>query len=254
MRKAEHMKNFFTILGGMGTIATESLARQLNHRIKITKDQDYLNYVLVNDAQIPDRTAYIKDHSQPNFFLNLREDVLQQAQLKPDFFIMPCNTAHYFYDDLAALTDVPFLHMMRIAVHRFVQDYPDETKIGLIATEGSIYDHLYVDELAKVGRKAELGGPEIQPLVTELIYDNIKQKGVVDAELYYRILRKMHDEYGCEVILLGCTELSLAQEKASDHPYNIIDPQSIIADVAIELELKIRAGMAPAEAVKKYLY
>ncbi len=254
MRKAEHMKNFFTILGGMGTIATESLARQLNHRIKITKDQDYLNYVLVNDAQIPDRTAYIKDHSQPNFFLNLREDVLQQAQLKPDFFIMPCNTAHYFYDDLAALTDVPFLHMMRIAVHRFVQDYPDETKIGLIATEGSIYDHLYVDELAKVGRKAELGGPEIQPLVTELIYDNIKQKGVVDAELYHRILRKMHDEYGCEVILLGCTELSLAQEKAPDHPYNIIDPQLIIADVAIELELKIRAGMAPAEAVKKYLY
>ena len=254
MRKAEHMKNFFTILGGMGTIATESLARQLNHRIKITKDQDYLNYVLVNDAQIPDRTAYIKDHSQPNFFLNLREDVLQQAQLKPDFFIMPCNTAHYFYDDLAALTDVPFLHMMRIAVHRFVQDYPDETKIGLIATEGSIYDHLYVDELAKVGRKAELGGPEIQPLVTELIYDNIKQKGVVDAELYHRILRKMRDEYGCEVILLGCTELSLAQEKAPDHPYNIIDPQSIIADVAIELELKIRAGMAPAEAVKKYLY
>lgn len=254
MRKAEHMKNFFTILGGMGTIATESLARQLNHRIKITKDQDYLNYVLVNDAQIPDRTAYIKDHSQPNFFLNLREDVLQQAQLKPDFFIMPCNTAHYFYDDLAALTDVPFLHMMRIAVHRFVQDYPDETKIGLIATEGSIYDHLYVDELAKVGRKAELGGPEIQPLVTELIYDNIKQKGVVDAELYHRILRKMHDEYGCEVILLGCTELSLAQEKAPDHQYNIIDPQSIIADVAIELELKIRAGMAPAEAVKKYLY
>lgn len=254
MRKAEHMKNFFTILGGMGTIATESLARQLNHRIKITKDQDYLNYVLVNDAQIPDRTAYIKDHSQPNFFLNLREDVLQQAQLKPDFFIMPCNTAHYFYDDLVALTDVPFLHMMRIAVHRFVQDYPDETKIGLIATEGSIYDHLYVDELAKVGRKAELGGPEIQPLVTELIYDNIKQKGVVDAELYHRILRKMHDEYGCEVILLGCTELSLAQEKAPDHPYNIIDPQSIIADVAIELELKIRAGMAPTEAVKKYLY
>lgn len=248
------MKNFFTILGGMGTIATESLARQLNHRIKITKDQDYLNYILVNDAQVPDRSAYIKDHSKPNFFFSLRDDVIQQSKLDPDFFIMPCNTAHYFYDDLAKLTDVPFLHMMRIAVHRFVQDYPDETKIGLIATEGSIYDHLYVDELAKVGRKPELGGPEIQPLVTELIYDNIKQKGVVDVELYHRILRKMHDEYGCRVILLGCTELSLAQEKAPDHPYNIIDPQSIIADVAIELELKIRAGMAPAEAVKKYLY
>jgi len=56
------------------------------------------------------------------------------------------------------------------------------------------------------------------------------------------------------VILLGCTELSLAQEKAPDHPYNVIDPQVILADVAIELELKIRAGMDPKTAIKKYMY
>ena len=114
------MKHFFSIIGGMGTIATESYVRLINHRVKITKDQDYLNYILVNDAQIPDRTAYIMDHSQPNFFYDLKDDVLSQSKLNPDFFVMPCNTAHYFYDDLAALTDVPFLHMMRIAVHKFV--------------------------------------------------------------------------------------------------------------------------------------
>ncbi|MBA1392677.1 amino acid racemase [Lactobacillus sp. XV13L] len=248
------MKNFFSIIGGMGTIATESYVHLLNHRIKITKDQDYLNYILVNDAQIPDRTAYIKDHTQPNFFNDLRADVLQQAQLGPDFFVMPCNTAHYFYDDLVKLTTIPFLHMMRIAVHKFVEDYPHEQKIGLIATEGSIYDHLYADEIARAGRTVELGGPEIQPLVTELIYGQIKERGVVVADLYHRILRLMHDRYGCNVILLGCTELSLAQEKAPDHPYNIIDPQLIIADVAIELELAIRAGADPQRAIQKYLY
>lgn len=147
------MKHFFSIIGGMGTIATESYVRLINHRVKITKDQDYLNYILVNDAQIPDRTAYIMDHSKPNFFYDLKDDVLSQSKLNPDFFVMPCNTAHYFYNDLAALTDVPFLHMMRIAVHKFVDDFPKEEKIGLIATEGSIYDHLYVDELERVGKK-----------------------------------------------------------------------------------------------------
>lgn len=248
------MKNFFSIIGGMGTIATESYVHQLNHRIKIAKDQDYLNYILVNDAQVPDRTAYIKDHTKPNFFFSLRDDVLQQAKLGPDFFVMPCNTAHYYYDDLAKLTDIPFLHMMRIAVHKFVDEYPDEKKIGLIATEGSIYDHLYADEIRAAGRDLELGGPEIQPLVTELIYADIKEKGIVDKDLYHKILRTMHDQYGCNVILLGCTELSLAQEKAPDHPYNVIDPQTIIADVAIELELKIRSGMEPKVAVQKYLY
>lgn len=248
------MKHFFSIIGGMGTIATESYVHLLNHRIKITKDQDYLNYILVNDAQIPDRTAYIKDHRQPNFWNDLHDDVLQQAKLNPDFFVMPCNTAHYFYDELASLTQIPFLHMMRIAVHKFVDEYPQEKKIGLIATEGSIYDHLYVDELQKVDRQAELGGPEVQPLVTKLIYSNIKEKGVVDAKLYHRILRIMHDQYNCNVILLGCTELSLAQEKAPHHPYHVIDPQSIMADVAIELEMKIRSGKDPKQVIQKYLY
>lgn len=248
------MKHFFSIIGGMGTIATESYVRLINHRVKIARDQDYLNYILVNDAQIPDRTAYIKDHSKTNFFPDLKDDVLGQAKLNPDFFVMPCNTAHYFYNDLAALTDIPFLHMMRIAVHKFIEEYPKESKIGLIATEGSIYDHLYEDEIQRVHREVEFGGPEIQPMVTKLIYRDIKEKGIVDGKLYHQILQKMHDDYGCNVILLGCTELSLAQEKAPDHPYNVIDPQSIIADVSIELALKIRNGMDPKEACAKYMY
>ena len=167
---------------------------------------------------------------------------------------MPCNTAHYFYHDLAALTDIPFLNMMDIAVHHFMEKFPKEEKIGLIATEGSIFDKLYENSIVKNGRKVELGGNEIQPLVNELIYSDIKENGYVDGELYHRILRKMHDDYGCNVILLGCTELSLAQEKAPNHPYNVIDPQSILADVTIELALKIRNGMDVNKAVSKYLY
>lgn len=248
------MKHFFTILGGMGTIATESYVRLINHRVKISKDQDYLNYILVNDAQIPDRTAYIKDHTKENFFFALKDDVEKQSLLKPDFFVMPCNTAHYFYHDLAALTDIPFLNMMDIAVHHFMEKFPKEEKIGLIATEGSIFDKLYENSIVKNGKKVELGGNEIQPLVNELIYSDIKENGYVDGELYHRILRKMHDDYGCNVILLGCTELSLAQEKAPNHPYNVIDPQSILADVTIELALKIRNGMDVDKAVSKYLY
>lgn len=41
------MKHFFSIIGGMGTIATESYVRLINHRVKIARDQDYLNYILV---------------------------------------------------------------------------------------------------------------------------------------------------------------------------------------------------------------
>lgn len=248
------MKHFFSILGGMGTLSTESYLKLINHRVKISQDQDYLNYLLVNDAQIPDRTAFILDHSKPNFFDDLKEDVLAQANLKPDFFVMPCNTAHYFYDELAHLINIPFLNMIQIASHKFVEEVPNESKIGLIATEGSIYDHLYEDELHKLGKKVEFGGPEIQPMVNDLIYRNIKEKGKIDSKLYHNILKKMHDNYGCNVVLLGCTELSLAQEKTPDHPYQIIDPQLIMADITIELALKIRKGMDAKKACASYLY
>lgn len=47
------MKHFFSIIGGMGTIATESYVRLINHRVKIAKDQDYLNYILVMMLKFP---------------------------------------------------------------------------------------------------------------------------------------------------------------------------------------------------------
>lgn len=144
--------------------------------------------------------------------------------------------------------------MIQIALHKFVEEFPNESKIGLIATEGSIYDHLYEDELHKLGKKVEFGGPEIQPMVNDLIYRNIKEQGKIDSKLYHNILKKMHDNYGCNVVLLGCTELSLAQEKVPDHPYQIIDPQSIMADITIELALKIRKGMDAKKACASYLY
>lgn len=41
------MENFFTILGGMGTLATESFIHTLNKRTEAHRDQDYLNYIVV---------------------------------------------------------------------------------------------------------------------------------------------------------------------------------------------------------------
>ena len=51
------MRQFFTVIGGMGTPATESYVRLLNQRTHAHSDQEYLNYILVNDATVPDRTV-----------------------------------------------------------------------------------------------------------------------------------------------------------------------------------------------------
>ena len=101
------MKQFFTVLGGMGTLATESYVRILDARTPIHRDQDYLNYIVVNHATVPDRTTWILDHSQPDYNLDLIEDIKQQSLLQPAFFVLICNTAHYAFDKLQAATDIP---------------------------------------------------------------------------------------------------------------------------------------------------
>ena len=243
------MRQFFTVIGGMGTPATESYVRLLNQRTHAHSDQEDLNYILVNDATVPDRTDYILDHSKPSFFPDLLEDVRAQSLLQPEFIVIVCNTAHYFYDQLAAASSVPLLHMPRLAIRDMCERFPNEERIGLIATQGTIKDGIYSHEIENTGRKVILGDQALQDMVTELIYKYVKEKGEVNAELYHRILKRMHDDFQVNVIVLGCTELSFAQEKAGDHPYHVIDAQSIIVDKTIALGKAFRKSEATGKAL-----
>ncbi|GLB46730.1 aspartate racemase [Philodulcilactobacillus myokoensis] len=236
------MKNYFSIIGGMGTEATESYIHVLNQRTPSKKDQDYLNYILVNHATIPDRTDYILDHTKPNPLPDLIEDIKQQSQIKPapKFFALPCNTAHYFYKQLQEATKIPILNMPKEAVKAISKFYPHAKRIGLIATRGTIHDHIYDDEIKHAGYKLIHPSQKIEDETMELIYDDIKTKDTVDAHLYHHILSEMIDLKKCDVVILGCTELSLAQERASNHHFNIIDAQSVLVDCSIRMAIKNR--------------
>lgn len=236
------MKKFFTVIGGMGSLATESYVHLLNERTPTTKDQDYLDYILVNHSTVPDRTAHILDHSKPSFLPPLTEDIKQQSLLKPEFMVIICNTAHYYYKELQAATDIPIIHMPHMAVSVMKKKYPNAKRIGLIATKGTIADHVYENEIKAAGFEYSLGDQEVQDEVESLIYDDIKIKGKMNTPKYHKILQMMHEKFDCDVIVLGCTELSFAQEKSPDHPYQVIDGQSIIVDKSIEFGEKIRRG------------
>jgi aspartate racemase len=234
------MKHFFSIIGGMGTEATESYIHLLNKRTPTKTDQDYLNYILVNHATIPDRTEYILNHTKPNPFIPLLEDIKQQSILKPDFFVIPCNTAHYFYDQLQAATSIPILHMPREAVKEIKHVYPRAQKIGLIATKGTIFDGIYEHELKMAGYEVVSPTEHIQNETMELIYKYVKEQNTVNVDLYSHILSEMYNEMKCDVIILGCTELSVAQERTNQKTYPVIDAQSVLVDRSITLALKSR--------------
>ncbi len=240
------MKNFFTIIGGMGTEATETFIHILNSRTKSVvdakKDQDFLDYILVNDASVPDRTDYIVDQSKPNPLDSLSKDIKEQSKLKPDFFVMPCNTAHYFLAELQALTDIPIVNMPLETVKAIKKYVPNAKRVGLIATKGTLYDKIYDHEIVNAGYQLVLPDSQTEAQTMELIYNDVKGKNYVDGPLYHQILSKMVDQLHCDIVVLGCTELSVAEQRASGHGYPVIDSQTVLADKAIEMALKNRSA------------
>lgn len=228
------MKKFFTVLGGMGTLATESYVRILDQRTPIHRDQDYLDYIVVNHASVPDRTTWILDHSKPDYNLDLIEDIKQQSLLKPAFFVLICNTAHYAFDKLQAATDIPIMNMLEETVKEIKRIKPDAKKVGLLATRGTVEAGLYDDYIKQAGYEEIKPTPEIVDMTEDLIYHDIKEKGHSDGKKFHELVRKMVEEMGADVVILGCTELSYAQEMNPETEFPVADSQSIIVDRSLE--------------------
>ena len=101
------------IIGGMGPAATCDLMEKIIALTKAARDQDHLHVLTDVNTAIPDRTAAIL-HGGPDPVPEMRKSARRLVSAGAELLLMPCNTAHYFYDDLAASVPVPVLHMPRL--------------------------------------------------------------------------------------------------------------------------------------------
>ena len=232
--------SFFVILGGMGTLATESFLRTMNAQTEAKLDQDYLDYILVNHATIPDRTAFIQDHTLPDPGQFLAKDIKMLLPSQPDFFVIPCNTAHYFYYELAEKTDIPILNMPRLALAKAKTVSPKEyPKIAVLATDGTVRAEVYGFEQSQFFPELELvyPGAEVQAQVMKLIYDT--KENNKNHEVLTEIIKQQFLRFHVDAVILACTELSLLYEDMADMP-GVVDAQVELAQAAIKKAKAIR--------------
>lgn len=236
------MKNFFAVLGGMGSIATESYVRLVNKYTHAQSDQEFLDYVVFNDASVPDRTAYILDQSNPNPLPFILDDIAKATQIGASFIVLACNTAHYFYDEFQASTPVPILHMPHLAVESLSKRYPAATnpRIGFLGTVGSIREGVYRREIEAAGYDFIAPPDAIQDKVTYLIYEDIKKKNYLDRDLYFSTLDAMFAETSCDAVILGCTELSVLAEAFPYTKRPVVDAQLELAQESIRRAKALR--------------
>ena len=212
------------ILGGMGTQAGLDFCNKLAMLNRGRIDQEYPLFILYNKSNIPGRPESIGVHTnrlsqiprKPKNIIkynkvlkSLLEGCRSLEKSGCKFIVIPCNTAHYWYKDLQKRVQIPIINMPKEVFLYTKKKCKKKSKIGLLATEGTlktkIYDKLFDNDYRLIKPLTNLQIKSVNKTIKYVKMGNIKlaAKSIKPA-INYLIKNK------CKKIILGCTELPIA--------------------------------------------
>ena len=99
------------ILGGMGTQAGLDICNKLAVLYRGKQDQQYPKFLLYNKSDTPKRPENLKK------YYNVLKELVKGCKLleknKCKFIVIPCNTAHFWYNDLKKKSEDTYLKYAR---------------------------------------------------------------------------------------------------------------------------------------------
>jgi len=212
------------ILGGMGTQAGLDFCNKLAVLNRGKIDQEYPLFLLYNKSNIPGRpesigvqtgnlsNRLINKKSKKKYLIVLRSllkgcRLLQKNKCK--FIVIPCNTAHYWYDDLKKKINIPIINMPKEVFKQTKKMCAKNSKIGLLATEGTlktgVYNKIFDKDYDLIFPNQDLQTECVNKAIKFVKMGNVKAaEKIIQPAIKYLIGKK------CKKIILGCTELPIA--------------------------------------------
>ena len=224
------MKKKLGIIGGLGPLATAYFMRRIIEMTDAATDQDNIEMVIYNTPSIPDRTGFILGTSEESPLPKIIELANKLEKENVDYIAMPCITAHYFHDQIADTVFVPVSNGIRETAQ-----YLSErgiTKVGIMATDGTATMHLFDSVFKDYDIKCIYPDRECQKLVMSIIYDDVKAGKPVKME-EFDLIKAQLLEKEAEVILLGCTELSIVK-RDNDVGDKVLDILDVLAQDCVK--------------------
>ena len=222
-------KKIVGVIGGMGPLATVDLYRKIVEHTAADCDQAHVRTLIDSNTNIPDRTAALLSGGvSPVRELQSSARLLEQAGAQ--VLVMPCHTAHCFYDEVQAAVHVPVLNMIELTVQELKRR--GVARAGLLATDGAVQSGIYQRHFEGSGIELLLPDPEGQAALMDMIYSGVKAgRSDYDTQAVRTALNRLM-ERGAQTLILGCTELPPAFEMYGlDYPN--LDPTLTLALAAI---------------------
>ena len=220
------------IIGGLGPAASVFFYNRITEHTVASCDQEHLDIILLSHATLPDRTAVIESGEDEELIRLLDEDLKTLESLGVSNIAIPCNTSHYFYDQIQSCVSIPIIHMIHESVRYASENRPNVKKIGIMATDGTVETGLYHKECEAFGIIPYSPSEERQKDVMSLIYDDIKSGKEADVSKFERVMEEFVANE-CDVVLLACTELSVYAETHTV-PSICLDAMDVLVRISIE--------------------
>ncbi|WP_242972890.1 cysteate racemase [Anaeromicrobium sediminis] len=218
------------ILGGMGPLATVDIFNKIITLTEANSDNEHIEIIVDNNTRIPDRTNHIINNGE-NPTNYLIKSAIRLEMMGADVIIMPCNTAHYFYDEVVKYIDIPFLNMI-VETAKETEKLYSGKKVGLLATAGTYNSGIYDKVFSEYGLELIKPDSDKMKYIMDLIYGIKSGRSDIDITNFHTVLQDLKEQE-VEAFILGCTELPIAFEMF-DINEKYIDPTKILARSSIK--------------------
>jgi aspartate racemase len=212
------------ILGGMGTQAGLDFCNKLAVLNRGKIDQEYPLFILYNKSNIPGRPESIGSQTKnlsnkstnktsKEKYNKVLKSLLKGCKLleknKCKFIVIPCNTAHYWFDDLQNKINIPIINMPKEVFNFTKKNCKKNSKVGLLATEGTLKTGVYKKFFEKDYQLIE-PSQKIQKFSVNKAIKLVKMGNVKGAAKAIKPAINSLIKMKCKKIILGCTELPIA--------------------------------------------
>jgi len=240
------------ILGGMGTQAGLDFCNKLAVLNRGKIDQEYPLFLLYNKSNIPGRPESIGSQTKnlSNKSTNKNSKIKYERVLKSllkgcklleknkcRFIVIPCNTAHYWYDDLQKKINIPIINMPKEVFKFTKKNCKKNSKVGLLATEGTlktgVYNNFFDENYNLLKPSESIQKNSVNKAIKFVKMGNVRaaEKAIKPAINYLMSMK-------CKKIILGCTELPIAifafkSFKNIKSSKIFLDPNLILAESAM---------------------
>ncbi|MFT6915259.1 MAG: aspartate racemase [Motiliproteus sp.] len=205
---ASHAKTV-GIIGGMGPEATVDLMQRVIDETPAKDDVDHIRMLVDNNPKVPSRIKALIEGTGENPAPCLIEMALGLEKQGADFLVIPCNTAHHYYPEIAAAVEIPVLNLIELTSQHATQSQSDLSKAGLLGSCALQLIHLYEPWFEQHDVQVLYPRQQNQQQVMELIRAVKAKQQTLEHILAYNRAAADLEAQGAQCLVVACTELSV---------------------------------------------